>query len=184
MRHVMRLSGTVALAAALALLATACARSPEDLQAEVNDALKEARIDHVAPVWEPQARQLRLQGIVLTPDEKQLAAEVAARTLGSRGTVVNDVSITMRGAPEPAPVVASVDDLEQIDNRIQKDIEALFSDEKVWKGREMDITVHQGTVQLTGSALSQDDKDRITEIVARVAGVKDVVNRMAVKERI
>jgi len=185
MQHVLRLGGAIALAAGLALLATACG-SPvvqEDIQGMVNDALKDSRIDHVAPLWEPQSRQLRLKGIVLTPDEKQHAEQVASSALGSRGTVVNEISVTMRGAPEPAPVVAEGDDLEQIDDRIHKDVEALFADQTVWKGREINIVVHQGTVQLTGSALSQEDKDRITQMVARVAGVKDVINRLAIKQR-
>lgn len=69
----------------------------------------------------------------------------------------------------------------RIDQRIQKDVEGLFSDETVWKGRELHIVVRAGTVQLTGTALSQDDKDRITEMIARVAGVKDVVNRLEIR---
>lgn len=185
MRHVMRLGWAAALMAGLALLVGACssAAARDDVQGRVNDALKDARVDHVAPIWDPQSRQLRLRGTALTPDEKQLAEQVAASTLGSAGTVVNEISVTMRGAPEPAPVVAEGDDLKQIDERIRKDVEALFADQTVWKGRELNITVHEGKVQLTGSALSQEDKDRITEMVARVAGVKDVVNRLTIKQR-
>ena len=185
MRHVMRLGWTFALAAGLALLVSACSR-PElkpDPQHEVNDALKDARIDHVAPVWDPERREMKLRGIVLTSDEKRQAEQVAAAVLGGTGSVVNEVTITMRGAPEPAPAVAEIDDLDQIDDRIQKDVEALFADEKVWKGRKFHIVVRHGTVHLTGTALNQDDKDRITEMVARVAGVKDVVNRLDLKNR-
>lgn len=183
MRHVMRLGGAVALLMGLALLVTACSRPAplEDVQSRVNDALKESRIDHVAPVWDAQRHELRLRGIVLTADEKALAERVAASTLGSAGTVINELTITMRGAPEPAPVVAEVDDLEQIDERIHRDVEALFADETVWKGRTIHVVVREGTVQLTGTALSQDDKDRITEMVARVAGVTHVINRLALK---
>lgn len=43
--------------------------------------------------------------------------------------------------------------------------------------------MRNGTVQLTGKALNQEDKDRITELVARVAGVKDVINRLDLKSR-
>ena len=182
MRHVMRLGGAIVFAAGLTLLVTGCAAAkPEDIQSAVNDALKDARIDHVGPVWDAQRRELHLLGIVVTPDEKKHAEEVAASTLGSRGTIVNEISVTMRTAPEPAPVVAESDDLEQIDDRIQKDVEALFADGKVWKGRELNIMVRGGTVHLTGKALSQADKDRITEIVARVAGVKEVVNRLIIR---
>lgn len=183
MRHVMRLGGAAALLTGLALLVTACARPApaEDMQSRVNDALKDARIDHVAPAWDPQRRELRLRGIVLTPDEKALAEEVAGATIGPNGTVISELTITMRGAPEPAPVVNEVDDLEQIDERIRSDVEALFADERVWKGRTIHIVVREGTVQLTGTALSQEDKDRMTEMVARVAGVTNVINRLELK---
>lgn len=182
MRHVMKFGGALALVAGLALLAGACSRvATEDLQSRVNDALKDARIDHVEPIWNPERHEMKLRGLALDADEKRRAEEIAASTVGDRGRVLNEVVISMRGAPEPAPVVAESDDLEQIDNRIQKDVEGLFADQTVWKGRELNILVHQGTVQLTGRALSQEDKDRITELVARVAGVKEVINRLEVK---
>ena len=65
--------------------------------------------------------------------------------------------------------------------RIQRDIEQLFSEKKVWAGREFEILVNAGEVRLTGYVLTQEDKDRVTEMVARVAGVTEVVNRMAVR---
>jgi osmotically-inducible protein OsmY len=183
MRHAMRLGGAVALATGLALLVSACAAVQPDYQRRVNDALKDARIDHVVPVWDPERREMRLSGIVVNADEQRQAEQVAASVLGDRGTIISEIAVTMRGAPQPAPAVAEVDDLEQIDNRIQKDVEALFADDTVWKGRELNIAVRGGTVQLTGSALSQEDKDRITEMVARVPGVTHIVNRLAIKAR-
>lgn len=185
MQHVMRLSGAIALTAGLLLLVSACSRADlqPDYQAQVNDALKNARIDHVQPIWDAERRELKLRGVVVNADEKRQAEQVAAQTLGDNGRIVNEVTVTMRGAPEPAPVVAEVDDLEQIDDRIQKDVEALFADQTVWKGRELHIIVQGGTVRLTGQALNQDDKDRITALVARVAGVKDVINRLDLKQQ-
>ena len=184
MRHLIRFGGALAFAAGLGLLVTACAAEvvPEDIPSQVNDALKEARIDTVRPLWDPDRREMKLRGIAIDADEKRKAEEVAAQALRDRGRIVNEVVITMRGAPEPAPVVAESDDLQQIDDRIHRDVEALFEDEKVWKGREFNIVVRTGIVHMTGKALSQDDKDRITELVARVAGVKEVINRLEIKE--
>ena len=182
MRQVMRWS---VLAAGLAMLVAGCSRSvePEDIQSQINDALKDARIDHVEPVWNAERREMRLRGIAVHADEKRQAEAVAASMLKDRGRIINEVVISMRGAPEPAPVVAESDDLQQIDDRIQRDAEALFADEAVWKGRVIEIMVRTGTVHLTGTALSQEDKDRITEMVGRVAGVKEVINRLEVKAR-
>jgi osmotically-inducible protein OsmY len=182
MRHVTRLGGAVALATGLMLLATACAAVERDPQSRVNDALKAARIDNVEPVWDADRQELRLRGVVVNADEKRQAEQVAASALGGRGTIVNDITITLRGAPQPAPVLAAADDLQRIDERIQKDVEALFAD-PVWKGREFEVMVRAGAVRLTGTALSQEDKDRITEAVARVAGVREVVNRLDIKPR-
>ena len=58
---------------------------------------------------------------------------------------------------------------------------ALFADEDVWGGREFEILVHAGDVRLTGTVFSQEEKDRVTELVAGVAGVKSVVNRLAIR---
>ncbi|MEX2272474.1 MAG: BON domain-containing protein [Vicinamibacterales bacterium] len=180
MQHMMRLGKLVALAGGLALLVTACG-SQLDHQVRTNDALKEARLDSVAPNWDPAQKILRLSGTVVTDQEKQQAEQVAASVIGNSGKVVNEIIVTMRGAPEPAPAIAQAGDIEKIDERIHADVEALFSDETVWKGREFEILVHSGTVRLTGQVLSQDEKDRVTEMVARVAGVKEVINRLSVK---
>jgi osmotically-inducible protein OsmY len=182
--HAVRIAGAIVFAAAVLLLVTACSRDAVvgDIQSRVNDALKESRIDSIAPVWDEQRNELRLRGIVGSPDEKRLAEQVAADALGSRGTIVSEISVTLRAAPEPAPAVAEVDDIEQIDNRIQKDIEAIFAADE-WKGRDINIMVREGVVYLSGRALNQDDKDRITEATARIAGVKQVINRLALKER-
>lgn len=182
MRHVTRLGGAVALAAGLMLLVTACARVQSNPEREVNEALKASRIDHVAPVWDGQRHELRLQGVVVDAAEKQQAEQVAASVLNGRGAIVNEIRVTLRGAPQPAPVVADAGDLERIDERIQKDVEALFAGE-TWKGRDVTVLVHGGSVRLTGTALSQEDKDRITEMVARVAGVKEVINRLEPRQQ-
>jgi osmotically-inducible protein OsmY len=179
---------TLFWAAGLALLVSGCSRDGarvaiDDVQAEINDALKDARIDHVQPVWDAERREMKLRGLAIDAEEKRQAEQVASSTLRDRGRVINEVVISMRGAPEPAPVVAESDDLEQIDDRIQKDVEALFADKTVWKGRVLHIVVRTGEVHLSGTALSQEDKDRITEMIARVAGVKEVVNRLEVKAR-
>ena len=182
MRHMMRFGGALALLSGLALLIAACGAAQLDPEARVNDALKSARLDSIAPVWDADQKIMRLRGTVVSTDEKNQAEQVAASTLGNAGKVVNEVSVTMRGAPEPAPAIADAGDLEKIDDRIHSDVKALFADEKIWKGREFDILVHDGVVRLTGKVLSQDEKNRVTQMVAAVAGVKEVINRLDIKK--
>lgn len=180
MRHVMRLGGAVALLSGLALLVTSCGSLP-GVAERANTALKEARFDQAMAEWDAQQRVLALRGFVMTAEEREQAAQVAASVVGSGGTVRNELAVTLRGAPAPAPVVTASDELETIDHRIHHDVEALFADTHVWKGREFEVLVHAGQVRLTGHVLSQEEKDRVTEMVTRVAGVSSVINRLEIR---
>ena len=185
MRDVIKLGGVLLLMGGLALLSTGCGSTPLPLQKTLdertNEALKEARFDQVLAAWEPQSSVMHLSGFVQTPAEKREAEQVAELIVGSTGTVASDLAVSLRGAPAPAPVVAASADLELIDERVQRDIEQLFADKHVWAGREIDVLVSAGVVRLTGQVLTQEEKDRVTEMVARVAGVGEVVNRLALK---
>jgi osmotically-inducible protein OsmY len=185
MRYVLKLGGIIMLMSGLALLSTACGSPQLPVQKSIderaNEALKEARFDQVVAAWDAQSNVMRLRGFVQTPAEKRQAEQVAERIVGTSGTVASELNVTLRGAPAPAPVVATSEDLQLIDERIQRDIEQLFADKKVWAGREIEILVNAGQVRLTGHVLTQDDKDRVTEMVARVAGVTEVVNRLDLK---
>lgn len=186
MRNLGKLGGVLLLMSGLALLSAACSATPEaqaspSADERANAALKQARLDHVIAVWDQGTGVLRLEGFVPGPNEKREAEEVVLGIVGHDHTIVNDIAVTLRGAPAPAPVVVASEDLEFIDERVQRDIELLFADKSVWSGREIEVGVREGRVRLTGHVLSQDDKDRITEIVARVTGVTDVVNRLEIR---
>ena len=183
MRVVMRFGQVLLLVGGLAFLAAACSR-PEagtGLHQRANEALKQARLDQVKAEWDPNTHALVLRGFVLTHEDRRHAEDVARSAIGSSGQVVNELTVTTRGAPTPAPVLASAEDLDLIDERIHSDVEQLFSDEDVWGGREFEILVHAGDVRLTGEVFSQAEKDRVTGMVAGVAGVTGVVNRLTVR---
>ena len=189
MRHlaqIAKIGGVFLLMSGLALLSTACSAAPAAEQIptadeRVNAALKEARLDQVIAVWDEQTGVLKLEGFVPGPNEKRQAEEVVAGVVGRDQTIVNEIAVTLRGAPAPAPVVVASEDLKLIDERVQRDIELLFADKSVWSGREIAVSVLEGKVRLTGHVLSQEDKDRITEMVTRVTGVVEVVNRLDVR---
>lgn len=183
MRAVMRFGRVLLLMSGLAFLAAACAgpATESGLHQRANEALKQARLDQVKAEWHPDSQTLLLRGFVLSPEDKRHAEDVARSVVGSSGQVVNELAITTRGAPTPAPVLASAEDLELIDERIHRDVEQLFSDDDVWGGREFEVLVHAGEVRLTGEVFSQAEKDRVTELVAGVTGVTGVVNRLTVR---
>ena len=185
MRNVLKLGGIILLMSGLALLSTACG-SPQlpvqkSLAERTNEALKESRFDQVVAAWDAQPAVMRLRGFVQTPTEKRQAEQVAESIVGTNGTVASELVVTLRGAPAPAPVVAESEDLQLIDERVQRDVEQLFADKKIWSGREFEVLVNAGQVRLTGHVLTQEEKDRVTEMVARVHGVTEVVNRLALK---
>lgn len=187
MRHLAKLGGVFLLMSGLALLSAACSAAPaaEEVPTadeRVNAALKQARLDHVIAVWD-ETGALKLEGFVPGPNEKRQAEEVVAAVVGRDQAIVNEIAVTLRGAPAPAPVVVASEDLKLIDERVQRDIELLFADKTVWGGREFEVSVLEGRVRLTGHVLSQEEKDRVTEMVARVTGVTDVVNRLDVRNR-
>lgn len=186
MRHLAKIGGVFLLMSGLALLSAACSATPmaERIPAadeRANAALKQARLDHVVAVWDQQSGALTLEGFVPTANEKRQAEEVVAAIAGRDQTIVNDIAVTLRGAPAPAPVVVASEDIALIDQRVQRDVELLFADKSVWSGREIEVGVREGQVRLTGRVLSQEEKDRITEMVARVTGVTEVVNRLDVR---
>ncbi|MDQ3169246.1 MAG: BON domain-containing protein [Acidobacteriota bacterium] len=184
MRDVIKLGGIILLMSGVAVLSSACGSSlpvQKSLNERTNEALKEARFDQVVAAWDAQSSVMRLRGFVQTPAEKRQAEQVAETIVGGSGTVASELAVSLRGAPAPAPVVAASDDLQLIDERIHRDVEQLFADKKVWSGREFEILVNAGEVRLTGHVLTQEEKDRVTEMVARVAGVTEVVNRLALK---
>jgi osmotically-inducible protein OsmY len=184
MRDLIKLGGVFLLMSGLALLSGACSSSPparETLAERTNEALKAARFDQVLAAWDAESGVMRLSGFVQTTAEKREAEQVVESIVAGRGTVASDLRVTLRGAPAPAPVLAASEDLQLIDERIHRDIEDLFADKDVWAGRELDVLVHAGEVRLTGHVLSQEEKDRVTEMVARVAGVTEVVNRLAIR---
>lgn len=189
MRVMISLGRALLLVSGLALLSTACstaetaapaATTEPEVHVGANEALKAARLDQVIAEWDAARQAVHLRGFVSNPDERRRAEQVARDAAGST-PIVNELAVSMRTAPTPAPVLASAHDLELIDERIHGDIEALFADESVWGGREIRVLVHAGDVRLTGEVLTQEEKDRVTEMVARVAGVTGVVNRLSVR---
>jgi osmotically-inducible protein OsmY len=59
----------------------------------------------------------------------------------------------------------------------------MFKEDNQWDRDNFDLTFHSkaGVVTVTGSAPSQAAKDRVTQRVRSVEGVKDVVNDLELK---
>lgn len=178
MTRLVRLAGIVAWLFGVALLVSACSDNP-DYDERANAALHSVQLDHLHAAWDGYGRVLRLRGIAASGAERRKAEQAVKDWLQGEAELLNEIVVVQKGAA-PSPAALVVPDLQAIDERIQKEVDAIFAQD-VWKGREIEVTVHLGEVKLTGTALNQSDKDRITEIVTRIEGVKDVVNMLEIK---
>lgn len=69
------------------------------------------------------------------------------------------------------------------DDRIRDDVNDRLSDDSFIDASEIDITVENAEVVLTGTVDSKEEKRRAEDIAERISGVKNVENRLKVKNR-
>ena len=165
---------SIPLAAILAAgpMISACqntAKAP-DYESRVQDQLKTADIKDVNANWKKDENALHLTGEVKNPTDKQRAEELANQVVGTSGRVVNEVRV-------------SGDNSDDVDSRIEKSLDKMFKEDDQWDRDTTDLTFHSkaGVVTVTGDAGSQAIKDRVSERVKSVDGVKDVVNDLQIK---
>ncbi|PYR79832.1 MAG: hypothetical protein DMF86_02440 [Acidobacteria bacterium] len=137
-------------------------------RSRVQDRLKDANIKDVNANWKKDENTLHLTGQVKAEADKQRAEELASQVVGTSGRVVNEVKVD--GV-----------DYAELDSRIERQLDTMFKDDK--QRDHLDLTFHSkaGVVTITGDAPSQAVKDRVTERVRSVEGVKDVVNDLEIK---
>ena len=70
----------------------ACNTGPNPSE-DVLKALKTANLNDVQIEWDSRARIAHLKGTVDTPPDRQRANEIASATVGTTGTVLNEVMI-------------------------------------------------------------------------------------------
>jgi osmotically-inducible protein OsmY len=139
-------------------------------EARVQDKLKDAKLDDVNANWKNDEKALHLSGKVKAEAEKQRAEVLASEVVGTSGRVVNEVKV------EDVDTNAA-------DNQIEERLDKTFKEDNQWDRDTTDLTFHSkaGVVTITGDAASQEIKDRVTQKVRSVEGVKDVVNNLEIK---
>ncbi|HUC86145.1 MAG TPA: BON domain-containing protein [Candidatus Acidoferrales bacterium] len=68
------------------------------------------------------------------------------------------------------------------DKSLAMRVHSALNDNPDYKFSDVNVDCFRGTVQLSGFVNTQDQKSKAVEIVKNVQGVKDVENKMAVKE--
>jgi len=139
-------------------------------ESRVQDRLKDAKLDDVNANWKKDEKALHLSGKVKAEAEKQRAEVLASEVVGTSGRVVNEVKV-------------EGEDTNDADNQIEQRLDKTFKEDDQWDRDTTDLTFHSkaGVVTITGDAPSQAVKDRVTQKVRSIDGVKDVVNDLEIK---
>ena len=69
-----------------------------------------------------------------------------------------------------------------MDERIKEDINDRLSDDSFLDATEIDVTVSDGEVTLTGTVENRIDKRRAEDLAEDISGVKNVQNQLRVKQ--
>lgn len=117
--------------------------------------------------------KVQLNGFINSADAKSKATTVARNVTG-----VTDVDNNLSLAEGKRSAGEYVDD-----KVIASKVKAGLAGDSEVAAHEVNVEVREGVVQLAGFVDNTTEKSRAGDIARRVAGVKDVENKLAVKQR-
>lgn len=174
----MRKAIHVVLTLMLACTSAVSAQAPESSQADalanrVQSALRASKVANAEQIKvEAKGDSVQLSGFVESEEDQEKALE-AARTVRGVAAVRNDLVIR-----ESRPTVGQALDDTIIAAQVRKQIAAKVTEE----GRDINVTVSDGVVQLSGYVASADVKNLAADVASTVQGVQDVRNDIALKQ--
>jgi osmotically-inducible protein OsmY len=151
-------------------LAVACGQNA-DTKANVRNALDQANIANVDVDVDRNANIVHLKGTVGTIADRTRAEEIANAAVGTSGRVLNELTVEGLNA-------GTADDL---DDDIEDGLDRMLDKDPVLKERDINFEVHNGMVAIKGEVRSADEKNRVGQLVAAAAGVKDVANGLVIR---
>ena len=147
--------------------------SPE-VADSIEKSLDQAHIDDVSVDQDREKGVVTLKGSVASDAEKA-QAEAIAKAAAPRDVIANEIRVLPAGMEERADDVA--DDL---DAGIERNLDAAFTSADV---SGITSKVETQVVTLTGDVTSEADRRRIEKMAASVPNVKQVVNKLEVKNQ-
>jgi hyperosmotically inducible protein len=145
-----------------------------DVADSIEKSLHDVNLDDVSVDQDRDKGVVTLKGDVASDAEKA-QAEAIAKAAAPRDVIANEIRVLPAGMEGRAEDVA--DDL---DAGIESNLDAEFTKADV---RGVKHSVETQVVTLTGDVSSQEDRSRIEKIAARVPNVKQVVNKLEVKNQ-
>jgi osmotically-inducible protein OsmY len=161
------LSSAVLLACAMAL---GCGERV-DHKENVEKALTQANLDHVAVDVDDDARIVHLKGTVGSMSDRTRAEEVASAAVGTTGRVLNE--LTVEGL--------NTDTADDLDGEIEDALDQMVDADPVLKERDINFEVSNGTVTVKGEVRTADEKNKVAQIVKAAPGVKDFANALEIR---
>ena len=158
-------------AAALMLSTAACGPRTPDYEKTADDALSTAALDDVEANYDNDAKTIHLTGTVNTENERQRAADVVQKAVGTGAQVANEVTVANRDA-------GTADDF---DGALETRLDELVDNEADLKDNSISFDVNNGVITITGDVNSAAERDRVGDIARSQPGAKDVVNSLEVK---
>lgn len=161
---------SVAMLSAGLSVAAACSNS-NSTGDRVDKALKDANVKNVNVDYDRNANVVHLKGKVDTTYDKDRADQIATSVVGTSGKVMNE--LTVEGMDDK-----TADDM---DGQIKSRLNDAVKNDQTLSDDNIDFSVNNGVVTVTGDVKTEQDKVRVNELVKGTTGVKDVANELKVK---
>ena len=161
----------IAVLCLAATLATGCRSNGPNPSEQVQSELRSANLNDVNVEWDSSARIAHLKGTVDRPTDRQRAGDIATATVGTTGTVLNEV--TIKGLNDATAG--------NLDGEIKSQLKKMRDADAILRDRDIDFDVHNGVVTVKGEVRTAEEKNKVTELVRAAPGVKDMANALEIK---
>ena len=158
-------------AATLMLATAACGPRNPDYEKTADDALSSAALEDVDANYDNDAKTIHLTGTVNTENERQRAADVVQKAVGTGAQVANEVTVANKDE----------DTADDLDGALENRLDELVDNEGNLKDNSITFDANNGVITITGDVNSAAERDRVGDIARSQPGVKDVVNSLEVK---
>jgi hyperosmotically inducible protein len=169
---------TIILGTATALLGLAlsagCNNQHPDEKDAVTSALKSNNLGDLSVSQDRDKGVMTLTGNVQTPDQKQ-QAENLAKQAAPGYTVADEVGVRPPGESQAGPVQSS------LDSAIEDNYKAAIKAHKGLDDQSISYNAKNGTLVLTGSVKTAQQKKVAAALAKKIPNVQQVVNEIEVK---
>jgi hyperosmotically inducible protein len=121
---------------------------------------------------------VQLSGFVDSNEEKTQATQ-AAKSVSGVKEVRNDLKVQGEGTKVADRSAGDVVD----DSTLTAQVKTALIGDEMTKGSQINVETRDGVVQLAGFVNTDAERDRATQVVRGVAGVKDVRNDLEIKPK-